>query len=453
MTAERLGPTTTALGITLLVACAAAALTWVGIHSMVAVAGVAYALAFMALSYRWPIAGLTLIFVLIPFQNDLSGGGAVKFSIAEINLFLFTPVYLWRGWRRRRQLVPLGPLAIPTLLWFGASICSCLFHFRGGVAIVSIVQMVNYLIISIVVFGFAVDDRRQLRTCLYWMVGVGAFLGASAMTHAPGSYVLGMQKNGIGGSLGAAVVICIELWLSEPPGRRRNLLLAALAVIIGGTVFTLSRGAWMGAIIGTGVVLMARGQVVRFLKLSVAIVPLAAICWALLPADKRDYATSFDTGHENIRLRYVSVTYAQNLFRQDPVFGMGVGLRKQYDATNLLLLTMAETGVIGVVTFTLYHGVFFRSVWQARRSVPQSDPRFTFLVLGAALVLAKLMHGMVDHYWGRGALGIAWSAAGMAWGVVIAARAAPAAGFPVVFPAARRSVPQPTGATAVAVAR
>jgi O-antigen ligase len=175
--------------------------------------------------------------------------------------------------------------------------------------------------------------------------------------------------------------------------------------------------------------------------------------WNLLPADKQSYATSFDSGRENIMLRYRSATYAMDLFKQDPILGMGVGLRKQYDATNLVLLTMAETGLLGLAAFALWHAVFFASIWRARRAVPTDDPRYSFLVLGAALVLGKLIHGLVDHYWGRGSLGIAWSAAGMAWGVTMAARATRPGGYPVVLPVAKPAPSGPVGATAMALAR
>jgi len=33
------------------------------------------------------------------------------------------------------------------------------------------------------------------------------------------------------------------------------------------------------------------------------------------------------------------------------------------------------------------------------------------------LVLGKLVHGMVDHYWSRGAIMIAWASVGMALSV------------------------------------
>ncbi len=423
MTAGRFNPALETLGVTAAVVAAAAGLTWVGIHNLLALAGLCYAAAYMALAYRWPAMGLTLVFAVAPFQNDLSGGGAVKFSLAEINLFLFTPTYLWRAWHARRQVLPMGPLTIPLILWFAACICSSFLHFLGGVAVVSIVQMVLYLVIGVTVFGFGVDDRRQLRLCLYGLVLVAAVMAAAALAGHPGTDVLGQQKNGVGASLGCAVVVCVELWLSEPPGRRRHLMLAATGLVTAGMFYTLSRGAWMGAVVGLAVVVVARGQVWRVSKLLMVLVPVAAACWAFLPQDKKDYVLAFDAKRENIRLRYVSVEYAKHLYEQSPVIGMGVGLRKLYDATNIVLLTLAETGQVGLIAFFFFQAVFLGTVWQAQRTVPRSDPRFTFLIIGVALVLSKLMHGMVDHYWGRGEFCIAWSAAGMAWGVTMAARA------------------------------
>jgi hypothetical protein len=91
-----------------------------------------------------------------------------------------------------------------------------------------------------------------------------------------------------------------------------------------------------------------------------------------------------------------------------------VGLRKEYDATNVFLLTLAETGVVGMAAFLYLHIAMALMVWRARRFAPRDDMLFTALALGGALVLSKFIHGMVDHYWSRGALMIAWASAGMA---------------------------------------
>ena len=52
-------------------------------------------------------------------------------------------------------------------------------------------------------------------------------------------------------------------------------------------------------------------------------------------------------------------------------------------------------------------------VIRLRRVVGPDDPRFTFVVLAGALILGRLAHGMVDHYWSRGAIMVAWATVGM----------------------------------------
>ncbi len=63
---------------------------------------------------------------------------------------------------------------------------------------------------------------------------------------------------------------------------------------------------------------------------------------------------------------------------------MGVGLRKDYDATNVLLMTLAETGVLGVVAFLLIHAAFFRMIWQAQTSIASGRKRFSRCCASAA---------------------------------------------------------------------
>ena len=85
--------------------------------------GLIYAGAFWALSWRYPPLALALVFATAPFQNDLSGGGSVKFSFAEINLVLSLPLFgamLLAGVRRAR----VWPLFWPSLLYTFACVAS-----------------------------------------------------------------------------------------------------------------------------------------------------------------------------------------------------------------------------------------------------------------------------------------------------------------------------------------
>ena len=89
-------------------------------------------------------------------------------------------------------------------------------------------------------------------------------------------------------------------------------------------------------------------------------------------------------------------------------------MRKEYDATNVLWLTLAETGPVGLLAFLTAHGRLIFGVWMRRKSALIGDSGPSATALAGALVLAKLVHGMVDHYWSRGAIMVAWSAVGMA---------------------------------------
>ncbi len=53
------------------------------------------------------------------FQNDISGGGPIQFSLAEIHLLLALPLLIARGGRWR-----FGPTFLPALAYLGGGILS-----------------------------------------------------------------------------------------------------------------------------------------------------------------------------------------------------------------------------------------------------------------------------------------------------------------------------------------
>jgi F0F1-type ATP synthase assembly protein I len=48
----------------------------------------------------------------------------------------------------------------------------------------------------------------------------------------------------------------------------------------------------------------------------------------------------------------------------------------------------------------------------------------SLIAIAAALLWGRFVHGLVDHYWSRGAISIAWVALGMAAGSVAVERSA-----------------------------
>lgn len=369
------------------------------------IAGV-YVLVFWMFAFRdcrWP---LMLIVALAPFQMDISGGGPFRFSIAELNLLLTLPVVLVKA-----HHFIFGPGLRPALIYLGVCIFSVIGQWRGSSAI-SLVQTVLYTVILVMVFASLPKNDEDYRPAFIGLILVAIFL--AILTIASGSaYVLGLHKNGVGGSLAVAFVIAFELWLGAR-GKVKWFYLASWVVLAAGCLICLSRGAWLTAITGVLVALMLRGRVVLILKCIGILVPILLLGWATLPEESRAYAFGFDKERSNIKSRYESVDYALSQFYSNPIQGVGMGLRKDYDATNVLLMTLAETGLPGLLAFLYLHFVIVYSIVKMHRRLPKNSFAASILSLAVALTLGKFMHGLVDHYWSRGSLTVVWASIGMA---------------------------------------
>ena len=129
----------------------------------------------------------------------------------------------------------------------------------------------------------------------------------------------------------------------------------------------------------------------------------------------------------NLGLDWVFQTGRNDQIKASPILGVGVGLRKQYDATNVVMSTLAETGVLGLVAFAAIFGTLFWMAWKAQRKVGRDDPNFSLMAAGTAVVFGKLLHGCVDHYWSRGIVPV-WAGAGLVVFAYNYARRLPAQG-------------------------
>ncbi|HSI13299.1 MAG TPA: O-antigen ligase family protein [Chthoniobacter sp.] len=369
-------------------------------------AGLLYAVVFWAVGMRRPWLTLALIAAAAPFQNDISGGGPLKFSLAEINVLLALPIVLARG------TVKFGPTLLPSLGYIGVGVLCSIPNWHDS-SLICLVQMGIYLVIVVMVFASLARNEEDYRAALTAYVAVGVFLALSvAAFHSP--YIYGMHKNGVGGSVATAFVIAFEMWLSVTQKRSKRRFLFAVAILGFGSVMILSRGAWMTAIVGVLVIFALRREFGMLIRTALLLVPVVCVGWLLLPAEDREYATGFQADRDNIRARYESIDFAMAQFRANPILGGGVGLRKEFDATNLFMVTLAETGVPGVLSFAILQLAVAVLVWRTHRRVSKGTLGFSVVAIAGALTFGKLAHGMVDHYWGRGSLTMAWASVGMA---------------------------------------
>ncbi len=378
-----------------------------------------YALVFWAVSWKHPGVALALVFGSAPFQNDLSGGGGVRFSFAEINLVLALPLFLVMlvvGERRAR----LWPLFWPCILFSLACVASSLVEWRAHSAPTSYVQMFLFFFVVVPVFSTLARRADDLKLALWGLLGVASFLAlASLITRSPAG-VMGINKNGLGGSLSCSLIVALELWFHyrDQPTRHKTALVGIMGLLSMGLLLSLSRGGWVAAASGIVLVTAMRRQFALLGRVALLMMPLIAVGWNLLPPESRDYATSFSADRGNIKQRYVNRDNTLAQWRKSPLFGAGMGLRKEIDATNFVVMALAETGILGLLTFLGLFAAFYVMIARAQRTTPRADFGYSLLAIGGALMLSRLTQGMVDHYWARGPTMMAWASAGMATGVL-----------------------------------
>lgn len=375
--------------------------------SFVYIAGVLYVILFLAVCYQKPKVALLLIVAAAPFNYDISAGGPLRFSFAEVNLILTVLVFFLRG-----RSILLGPVMLPIGLYLGVGILSSALSWRET-SLVSLIQMAIYLVLAVVVFTSLISNARDFRFALRGLVASGIVLALGVIVKGSG-YVFNLHKNAVGSSLACCVIVAAELWFSSTKARSRHVLSGILLVLVAGLFFSLSRGAWLGAACGLVVLLAIRREIRLLVRVCMVMIPVIGVCWIFLPEKEKSYATDYSEGNWNIKMRFESIDFARKQFHKDRLLGVGVGLRKEYDATNVAWLTLAETGVLGFGAFLGLHFALWRMVWKTQRHLNRLDPLFSAAALGAALVAGKLMHGLVDHYWSRGSLMISWAATGMA---------------------------------------
>ena len=369
-------------------------------------AGLVYASVFWVLALRRPDIALALVFASAPIQNDLSGGGPVKFSIAEINLLLLLPVFLFQRRRFGGGLV-LGATVGYFLVGLGCTV----LNWRAS-SLVSLVQIAMYLIIAVLLFGAIPRTLDDYRPSLVGFMLAALVIAAAAIISRSG-YVLGLHKNNAADSIAAGFLIALELLLHTKDKLRRWGYLLAVFILAVGLINTLSRGAWLGALTGMVVIFALRRQFGLILRVGVVGGVLFAVCWSLLPQESKDYAAGLDKELGNLKPRYESRDFALAEFASSPLTGVGIGLRKEFDATNFVFLTLAETGVVGMAAFLLMEGTIAVVMWRGQSRMGRDSFAFSLVVLACALAVGKLSHSMVDHYWVRGTLLSSWAALGM----------------------------------------
>jgi hypothetical protein len=368
-----------------------------------------YCSLFMFLVWTRPQIALTGIIAVTPFVQDL-GGLPIKFSLAEVHLLLAFVVYMVKG-VLTRSVKFLGPLTVPVVIYLAVLTWTSI---RSGLQEEDIKALVQTFVtcgVTVAVFANMTPNPESMVLSFIWLPIF--CLPIAVFEIATGSFnVFGLHKNSIGGSLAAGVVVVANLWYSNVDFSGKRHLLWILLLLGGGLLISLSRGAWIGAIVGLTVSGLLWGRITLVIRTLLVAIPVLLALWLLLPSEKREYATGFQADRWNIKTRMKTQENLQGIISEEPFFGVGIGLRKQVDATNFVLVTLAESGAIGLVAFVCVFGTIVALGFRVCRS----ETKKSLILCGSlavGLLTCKIGHGMVDHFWGRGNGTVVWASIGV----------------------------------------
>ncbi len=354
-------------------------------------------------AWRWR-EGLLLGTAFI-FSVGWAGGSILILLVLTIGE-LIAGEPLWRSTSIDRSLVGLIVIAFLSALWSDSP------HSTLVVAVLFAVPAL--VVIRAVVLSAMREPRFTTRFLVAWAIGsiVAALYGMARMGSSLDARATtpSLGFNGLGTTLAIAVVLLLSLSLGGPR-RRRLLYVTASAIVALGLVLTWSRGAWLGAILGLGTLLVVTSN----RRLWVGVLAAAALLTVATPVvaprwqqqSSRLYNVAVTEGPFS-RIRVWKV--ALRIIADHPVLGTGLGTfasaYERYTGENpsevpptaheLFLNFGVETGILGLAALLYFLGTGTQTMvrWY-RRSPPGSSQRAMSAAVLAAFA-ALMGHQLVD---------------------------------------------------------
>jgi polysaccharide biosynthesis protein PslJ len=207
-----------------------------------------------------------------------------------------------------------------------------------------------------------------------------------------------IDPNSAGGMLAVVFVVGATQLISRQPLVARWICLGAVPLTGLALLLTYSRGAWLGAAAGLGVVAILRYRWLIPAGLA-AISGIVAFGFGVTFIERLWLGFTLQDPATVLRLR--EYQNAIEIIRQYPLFGVGFGdapsVELQAGVSSIYLTIGQQTGFLGLIAFFLSIGaVGFAGLswWRSQTSSEQSDLMLSLL----AVVAAILTIGVFDHY-------------------------------------------------------
>jgi len=382
----------------------------------------------IVIAYWFPWLFMMAAFAAMPFQQSLAGPLS-KVNVSATDCIAGFFALALPGIFMRRRQAAIGPAGVPLAFFFLVCTVSSMLTWEGLGTGVSLARMFVQTVVAVWIYANADPRLPTARNCFTaYLLAINVLAVFSLMAFARGGiqasmYTLGIHKNALGPTYGCGIVIALAALLTErPSGGRRTWLLVSLGMATVGIVLTLSRGGWLATGAGCLLLLVLTRNIRAFAISLLVFVPAIVVVWIALPKDSREYASDVSSKAHTIQTRFESINSVIDAFRTNPLIGVGVGLRKKIEPHNVLILTLGETGLLGLVGFVAMFAAAFATFVSAFRRAAGNTTARQILVAGMCVLMVSFADGMMDVYWRRGVGFLGWACVGMAVNIIVLSR-------------------------------
>jgi O-antigen ligase len=396
----------------------------------------------VVLAFVEPLVALAALLVALPLSTLVTvEAGDFSVTAVEPLMVLLVASWLARDIARRDIALVGGPIPAALGLVLLAVLASSLAAERPGLAYKETIKWLELVVVFLFTVAHLRGEGRQ-RAILAVLLLTGA---AEALYGAfqyltgqgPAAFVVGEalrayghfeQPNPFAGYLGTILPLGLALAATRRPPGLAGLAGLATAAVAVGILLSLSRGAWVGIIIGLAAMLVAWSPAVRrWLPASAAGLVLVVLLTAsnILPGGWSDRLVAVVENFGIFDVRSVDVT-GENfavvermahwqagwyMLLDHPLLGVGIGnYPAAYDtyalpgwpeplghAHNYYLNMAAETGLPGAAALLVLMGVIYRTILHGLKRQPPGSFARALLVglLGSFVVLT--VHNLFDN--------------------------------------------------------
>ena len=372
---------------------------------------------------------LILAFILLPFNVGLNGdmrNSPVVFGLSDVLVLLAIPGAI-RAFLRETEKPKWRGLLLPTVLYVGVGTFSFalnalgnsqhgLTHLSSFARTAQIVLLLPWVFSSV---HWTKKDLTLLQEGYLLSVTFLAICGLIAFSRGTqdGLYVMGEHKNVVGLSTAIGVICALTLLSRRTKEEKSGLIppwgLVVCALLCGLTlVCSLSRSSYIAFVIGSLLLAGMQKRVAPLLGILFVVASIFVV-YRVLPQKSANYLVGFSSERYNIVSRTRVGGVALERFKEKPLFGDGFRPRKEILPHNMVISSLAETGLVG--TFLLFWVIFAQIRWllqsATRMQLDTVGMCFRlFLFVGSIMVL---VHSQFDPFWRRGPVWLLWVGSGI----------------------------------------